>query len=156
MDIQHLDHFTLRTPLLAETTAFFEQVAGLQAGWRPSFPFDGRWLYKGERPVLHLAIAAGGQPGLDRYLGERDTGGSTGSGVVDHIAFRCTNLPSFELRLRDLGMGYRARTVPDLREHQVFVMDPNGLTIEFIFNSSEPASWKDHADYPAATTASVA
>lgn len=155
MEIQDLDHFTLRTPLLVESTAFYVEVAGLQIGSRPSFPFDGRWLYNGVKPLLHLAVAAEGQPGLDRYLGERNAPVDSGTGVVDHIAFRCTGLPSFELRIRDLGLGYRARTVPDLREHQVFVIDPNGLTVEFIFNSSEPASWKDHADYPATKAASA-
>lgn len=144
MDIQRLDHFTLRTPLLADTIAFFKQVAGLRVGKRPPFTFDGCWLYNGELPVLHLVDVNGDC----RFPGQYDA--ARKKGVIDHIAFRCTDLPSFEQRLRDLGIAYQARTVPELLEHQVFVTDPNGQVIEFIFNSSELASWKGYANYPAA------
>lgn len=81
MEIRRLDHFTLRTALLAQTTAFYVQVAGLSVGWRPPFPFDGRWLYHGDHPVLHLIGSGASTPPLPG---------------TDHIAFRCDDLPSFE------------------------------------------------------------
>lgn len=148
MRIERLDHFTVRTAKLIETTEFFERVAGLTVGPRPPFQFDGRWLYNGEWPVVHLAIHEPSDDGLHAYLGAREIDPHGGSGVLDHIAFRCVDLPRFETRLRALGIGYRARTVPAQREHQVFVVDPNGLTIEFIFNSSETPSWDVSAEYP--------
>ncbi|MFM0721695.1 extradiol dioxygenase [Paraburkholderia strydomiana] len=153
MDIRSLDHFTLRTRCLPETTAFFEQVAGLRVGPRPAFKFDGRWLYRGDWAALHLAVYDPADEQLRAYLGDRQaTPGNTGTGAVDHIAFRCNGLPSFEARLRSLTMPYRARTVPDLHEHQVFVVDPNGVTVEFIFSSSEDASWEGTAEYAPAQT----
>ncbi|MFD1557515.1 VOC family protein [Paraburkholderia silviterrae] len=148
MKIDRLDHFTVRTAKLAETTTFFEQVAGLKVGPRPPFRFDGRWLYNGEWPIVHLAANEPSEGGLHAYLGTRDIDRDGGSGVLDHIAFRCVDLPAFEARLRALGMGYRARTVPAQHEYQVFVVDPNGMTIEFIFDSSETASWDGSTEYP--------
>ncbi|RKP46930.1 VOC family protein [Trinickia fusca] len=147
MKISRLDHFTLRTPKLEQTTTFFEQVVGLQTGPRPSFRFDGRWMYWGDWAALHLIEDKPDDTHLLAYLGTRDTSGTALAGPLDHIAFRCTDLPAFEARLRRLGVGYRARTVPDLGEHQVFVLEPNGITVEFIFSTAEMASWVGHAEY---------
>jgi catechol 2,3-dioxygenase-like lactoylglutathione lyase family enzyme len=135
-----LDHFTLRIPNVEYTVTFFEQVVGLRVGPRPSFPFDGRWMYSGDWPVLHLIAERQDDADLRSYLGARETRGSIQASALDHLAFRCTDLPAFEARLRRLGVGYRARTMPDLGEHQVFVVEPNGLTVEFIFPATESAS----------------
>ena len=149
MRVQHLDHFTLRTPRLAETQAFFEQVVGLTPGPRPSFAFAGAWLYAEDRPLLHLAAFDPDDAALARYLGARAAG--TGSGCVDHISFRCEGLPSFERRLAGLAVGYERRTVPALRQHQLFLFDPNGVRIECIFDSDEAASWTIDAEGVAAS-----
>ena len=138
MQIQRIDHLTLRTEKLEETCAFYEQVAGLTKGWRPGFKFPGYWLYQGDTPLVHMAPSSK-DPELVRYLGEH-VGGPV-RGALDHLALRCTGLPAFEQRLKKLGQSYTARTVPDLQEHQVFVIDPNELKVEFIFHASEPASW---------------
>jgi catechol 2,3-dioxygenase-like lactoylglutathione lyase family enzyme len=139
MNIQKLDHFTLRTPYYEETRLFFEDVAGLKSGPRPAFQFPGYWLYAGDTPLVHMAPHNPEDKQLTAYLGERQI--SEDTGVIDHIALRCQGLPTFEARLHLLNKNYRARTVPACGEHQVFVKAPGDLTVEFIFSSSEPASW---------------
>ncbi|MCJ0765106.1 extradiol dioxygenase [Variovorax terrae] len=142
MGVTRLDHFTLRTSLMEETRRFFEQVAGFAVGPRPPFQFPGYWLYSGGTAVVHLAPHDPSDERLAAYLGDRQVGDDTG--VVDHIAMRCTDLPAFEERLKTQGRAYRARTVPALEEHQVFVIAPGRLTIEFIFDATETSSW--HSD----------
>ncbi len=139
MRVMRLDHFTLRTPQMEETCRFFEQVAGLSVGPRPPFQFPGYWLYSDGKAVVHLAPHDPSDRHLAAYLSDRHVSDDTG--VVDHIALRCVDLPAFEKRLSSLGYAYRARTVPALQEHQVFVMAPGQLTIEFIFDASEASSW---------------
>lgn len=141
MNLQRLDHFTLRTTRLEQTRAFYERIAGLRHGPRPPFAFPGHWLYLNDLPVLHLAAPAV-DAALAEYLGQRTGTPESGTGAVDHIAFRGVDLPSFEQRLRDESCLYRGRTVPEAGEHQVFLSDPNGVTVEFIFPSTEPASWQ--------------
>ena len=145
MQVQHLDHFTLRTSRLAQTSDFYEQVIGLRPGPRPAFSFAGAWLYAEGMPLLHLAAAgARDDDALGRYLGARPA--SDGAGCVDHISFRCKGLPAFERRLADLGVACERRTVPSLRQHQLFLVDPNGVRIECIFDSGETASWTIDAE----------
>jgi catechol 2,3-dioxygenase-like lactoylglutathione lyase family enzyme len=153
MHVQHLDHFTLRTRRLAQTRDFYEQVIGLQPGPRPAFAFAGAWLYADGMPLLHLAAAgADDDDALARYLGTRSA--SDGAGCVDHISFRCRGLPLFERRLADLGVACERRTVPSLRQHQLFLVDPNGVRIECIFDSTEAASWAIDAEGVATGTPS--
>ncbi len=140
MQVRHLDHFTLRTSRLAQTREFYEQVIGLTPGPRPAFAFAGAWLYAEGMPLLHVAASGPvDDDALARYLGTRPAG--DGAGCVDHICFRCTGLPAFERRLSDMGVACERRTVPSLRQHQLFLVDPNGVRIECIFDSSEIASW---------------
>jgi len=131
MTIQHLDHFTLRTAKVAETVAFFRDAIGLEEGWRPAFPFPGSWLYSAGRPLLHIVSLENHGTELDAYLGARAI--AEGSGALDHVAFRCSDLQGHRQRLLDLGLQFNERVVPDLLEHQMFVEDPNGMAVELIF-----------------------
>src|SRR3954454_8588660 len=53
-----LDHVTIRTDDLEASTAFYRDILGLEVGPRPSFSFDGAWLYHEGRAVVHLKCPA--------------------------------------------------------------------------------------------------
>jgi catechol 2,3-dioxygenase-like lactoylglutathione lyase family enzyme len=136
MHTTRLDHVTLRTTKLAATRDFFVEVAGLRVGARPPFRFPGFWLYDETGPAVHLAGPAV-DASLERYLGARLASAEAGTGAVDHIAFRASGRAAFEQRLRALNVHFESRTVPELGEHQLFVQDPNGIAVEFIFAVDE-------------------
>jgi catechol 2,3-dioxygenase-like lactoylglutathione lyase family enzyme len=139
MAVARLDHFTLRTRRLAETTDFFVRVLGLTVGARPAFPFPGAWLYLDGRAVVHLAEATDADDtGLAGYLG--DTGDLEGKAALDHVAFRCTDYEAFRRRIEDFGIASRERVVPELRERQVFLDEPNGISVELVFPAYEGAA----------------
>ena len=129
MNIVGLDHFTIRTPILAETVQFYQVILGLTQGWRPRFGFPGDWLYAQEKPILHLVEV--GSRALDAYLGESSA--LFGSGRVDHLSFRGTNLAQMQPHLCRQQCPFRERIVPEIGEHQLFIEDPNGITVEMIF-----------------------
>lgn len=135
MEISRLDHFTLRTRRLEETVDFFVRVLGLKVGPRPAFPFPGAWLYLKDRPVVHLAAPEDGDNGLVAYLGE--TRRLEPTGLLDHVAFRCTGYAAVRERLADFGLAARERVVPELGERQLFVEEPNGIVIELVFPADE-------------------
>jgi catechol 2,3-dioxygenase-like lactoylglutathione lyase family enzyme len=141
MKLERIDHFTIRTKDLEATRAFYETALGLSIGWRPSFPFPGYWLYSGTESMIHIAAMSGTEQldvanagGLNEYLGTRD---GKGSGALDHIAIRASNALAYLRRLEAASVPYRERIVPDLEEWQIFVVDPNDVTVELIFSSSE-------------------
>jgi catechol 2,3-dioxygenase-like lactoylglutathione lyase family enzyme len=133
-----LDHFTVRTKRPAETVRFFTEVVGLTEGWRPGFRFPGHWLYAGEKPVVHIVTVADDNRQLEAYLGAKG-GGENGTGAIDHLAFRCQGLAETQARLIEHGYKFRERLVPALNERQLFVEEPNGLSVELVFSASENA-----------------
>lgn len=131
--IQRLDHITVRTRKAAETVRFFTEALGLNEGWRPGFSFPGHWLYHGDTAILHIVTIADDAGELRSYLGTRDD--ESGSGAVDHIAFRCIGLDATQQRLLKQGQAFQQRVVPNTGEHQLFLQDPNGITVELVFPS---------------------
>jgi catechol 2,3-dioxygenase-like lactoylglutathione lyase family enzyme len=125
MALTQLNHVTVRTGDLEATRDFYESVLGLKAGPRPPFKFPGCWLYCGEDPVIHLVLhtdAIGG-------------GLSADTGSLDHVAFTAHDFPQMRERFRKLGIAFREQQVPGAPNRQLFVEDPNRVTIELNFPS---------------------
>ena len=131
MPLDQMDHYSIRTVKLEESKDFYETVLGLTVGDRPPMDFPGYWLYIGDSPVIHLVGVDEDDPqGLIDYLGDVDLDELDGSGAVDHLAFRASDVQELKGRLDKMKFPYRERTIPDMNLHQVFVEDPNNVTVE--------------------------
>ena len=114
-------HVNIRCTDLEATRRFYERFCGLTAGDRPPFSSRGYWLYAGDQPVVHLVQC---QP---------DDPSAPGSGSIDHLAFRGSELESLRLALAEGGVPYREAIVPGDGTVQVFLRDPNGIQVELAF-----------------------
>jgi catechol 2,3-dioxygenase-like lactoylglutathione lyase family enzyme len=130
MPLERLDHYFVYASDLERTRHFYGDVLGLEQGPRPAFGFPGYWFYLEGRAVVHVGNDEfeGGHPG---QAGTPRAQGNTGP--VDHIAFRANDIEDFERRLSARGLDYRRREVPDFALSQLFVKDPDGVTIELNF-----------------------
>ena len=139
MLINSLDHCSIRTTKLQETRKFFVDILGLEDGKRPDFPFPGAWLYTDSTAVIHLIGVDPDDPsGLQRYVGgEISSEALQGSGAFDHIAFRAIDPSVLIERLKKTDYAYRERQVPNMNLFQIFVEDPNGITIELNYRGEE-------------------
>ena len=135
MALQNLNHLLVLANDLEATRDFYVTVLGLEVGTRPPFPFPGYWLYLGDRAVVHLAKRSGGE--------EADGHSDRATGPIDHVAFEAAGLQAMLERLERLGIPARHRKVPGLGLHQLFIRDPNGVTIELSYPSSEGAGLED-------------
>ena len=129
MPLNALEHLLVLTDDLEATRAFYRDVLGLDDGARPPLPFPGHWLYAGSVPCVHIADrtayrahsrALGLEPYEDRY----------GTGVIDHIAFRASDYDAIVERLERCGVPAVRNTVEGAGIRQLFVRDPNGVTVE--------------------------
>lgn len=133
MAITRLDHYSIRTTDLAATERFYADVLGFSVGPRPNFPFPGVWLYQDAIAVVHVVgIDPNNPDGLKGYLGDKDMN-ATGTGTIDHVAFTASDLTAMRARFQTAGIAFRERQVPSLQLDQVFLEDPNGVTIELNF-----------------------
>ena len=161
MEFRRIDHYSIRTLDLAASKRFYTEVMGFIEGPRPPFDFPGYWLYNGQPPkkleaggnygIVHLMGVA---QGLRNYLGDRDEQSLKGqsTGPLDHVALAATGRAEMVARLKRHNIEFFERDVPLLGLRQVFIKDPDGVTIELNYPASEArpaASAKSKAKVPA-------
>ncbi len=128
MKLGALDHFTiLTTPAKLEAIeTFYDTVLGLKAGARPDFPFPGRWLYHGDKAVLHLVGT----------LPETAVAGKRDSECIEHVAFKAEGAVAFREQLAAHNIPYTEQNRA-MAGYQIFVRDPAGVRVEFNFDVAE-------------------
>lgn len=137
MPLSHIEHFLIQAADVAATAKWYVEVLGMTAGPHPDFGFPVEWLYLGAEPVLHLTTGgAGVSEQRRRYLGQQSEA-TTGSGVIDHVAFRATGLLAMIEHLQRLGVAFTERQVDNQGLYQLFVIDPNGVKVELNFDAAE-------------------
>lgn len=138
MAVVRLDHVNITSPVCDATKDFFVDVVGLTVGDRPPFAFGGYWLYAGDLPVVHLNDALS--------FGQKPPGADRGGAAVDHISFRMTGFHAMRENLRRRGVPHRINAVPRAGDMQIFVDDPNGVTVEMTFPAAETTA-EEKAQY---------
>ena len=137
MPVSHLEHFLIQTSNLEATRDWYVDMLGFREGPHPDFKFPVVWLYLGDNDVVHLT-EGGKDVSANRkaYLGQQSDA-TQGSGVIDHMAFRCTGLRDMMEHLRDQKVEFRQRMVSDQGLFQLFLFDPNGVKVELNFSNTE-------------------
>jgi hypothetical protein len=73
--------------------------------------------------------------------------------VIDHIAFLASDPDGFVKQLKNLGVPVRPRNFPESQLYQLFIKDPDGLTIELnFFGVTKAPDWggEDYSRMPRA------
>ena len=143
MPITELNHFLLVAKDLERTRDFYQQVLGLELAERPDFGFPGYWLKTGDSICVHLASQAPNQV-RDMFLLKKHPKGTKGSGAVDHIAFLARDPREVRQRIRKSKVEMHFRSFPDAKLFQIFLKDPDDVTIElnFLGEVVDPAKWQ--------------
>ena len=128
MPVNGLDHVNIIAADLAETTRFYEAVLGFRYGARPSeMNFAGGWFYDtADRPIIHVIVYDPARHGATERR-------AMPTGSIDHVALSCEDFVGMVRRCEQLGVAHRIndRKYGDLR--QVFITDPNNVTLELNF-----------------------
>ena len=141
MPVTGLEHYLVRAKDIEATKDFYTEMLGLTEGWREPFPFPGYWLYLGDVPCVHLVGIDPDDQGRQGYLSEGIEGRGDqadamhGTGAIDHLGFQATGLSHYRDQFQSRGVNFRERVVGKLT--QLFVEDPNGITIELNFVTAD-------------------
>lgn len=129
-----INHVLVQTTDLKAMSTFLKQVTGLEEGSRPPFPFPGVWIYGDRKPLFHVVEIAANNAQQD-YLGSAVEVG--GAGAFDHVALEGADYVSLIERLKVSNIAYSERAVPFTKEHQVFIVGPDNVKVEMIFNQDK-------------------
>jgi len=132
MPLTGLNHYLIVSRNLERSRRFYEDVLGMQLAERPDFGFPGYWLRLGEDICVHLASQAPNKV-RDRFLLKKHPKGTAGSGSIDHIAFLARDPREVRSRIRRNKVEMHYRSFPDAKLFQIFLKDPDDVTIELNF-----------------------
>ena len=144
MPLTELNHYFVRANNVQQTKDFYCKALDLEEMPRPDFPFPGYWLGREGKIWVHM-----GQHGVPNaelyYRGTPKDAAVSNSGVVDHIAFAADDPEEFRDRFTKLKCDWWARALPDAKLFQIFVRDPDGLTLELnFFGLSTMPTWAEN------------
>jgi catechol 2,3-dioxygenase-like lactoylglutathione lyase family enzyme len=132
MPITALNHYLIVSKNLEHSKKFYQSVLGLELADRPDFGFPGYWLKTGDNICVHLASQDPNKI-RDQYLLKKHPKGTNGSGSVDHIAFLAQDPEAVRDRIKKNKVDLHVRSFPDAKLFQIFLKDPDGVTIELNF-----------------------
>lgn len=132
MPVTQLEHYLVVSEALEQTKNFYCDILGLVVGQRPDLGFAGYWLYLGETACLHLADRAS-YTDYKARVGTLVPQQTVDTGAIDHIAFNATGFSEMLARLQARGLAYRHNEISDIGLQQIFVRDPNAITLELNF-----------------------
>ena len=138
MPLKRIEHYLIAANDMQQTCDWYCNVLGMEEGWHPDFGFPVIWLYLNGIDVVHIGQDANQASVQQRtYLGRitQDTG--SGTGAIDHIAFRATGLDGIIARLRKHGVEFNERRANGQALFQLFMFDPNGIKVELNFDAAE-------------------
>jgi catechol 2,3-dioxygenase-like lactoylglutathione lyase family enzyme len=152
MPITELNHYLLVAKDLERTKDFYQKVLGLELAERPDFGFPGYWLKTGDDICVHLASQEPNET-RDMFLLKKHPRGTAGSGSVDHIAFLAKDAAEVRSRIQKHNVEMHFRSFPDAKLFQIFLKDPDEVTIElnFLGEVVDPKEWEGKGSASAVT-----
>jgi catechol 2,3-dioxygenase-like lactoylglutathione lyase family enzyme len=138
MPLSHIEHFLVAADDIDATRDWYVRVLGMTSGPHPDFGFPVHWMYIGEVDLVHIGPSAKMAGAIQKqYLGRTSEKSEQGTGAIDHIAFRATDLREMMEHLRREKIEFRQRRANGQALFQLFFYDPNGIKIELNYDAKE-------------------
>ena len=127
-----IDHINIRTDRMGESCAFYERLLKLTRDAPPGLdPERFAWLRNADgQPIIHIATPA-----------EDESASLSGTGHLHHVAFTCSDYADWHGRIEAMGLAYEVNDFPAARLRQLFVLDPDGIRLEFNFHGMPQAAF---------------
>ena len=138
MPISHIEHFLIASDDIDASRDWYARVLGMKSGPHPEFGFPVHWMYLGDVDVVHIGPSAKLAGDIQKkYLGRTSQNSGTGTGAIDHIAFRATGLRKMLEQLRAEKVPFSQRRANGQALFQLFFYDPNGIKVELNYAAAE-------------------
>src|SRR5262245_46821502 len=138
MPLSHIEHILVAADDIDATRDWYARVLGMKSGPHPDFGFPVHWMYLGARDVVHIGPSARMAGDIQKqYLGRTSQGSVSGTGAIDHLAFRATGLRQMLQQLKSERIAFSQRRANGQALFQLFFYDPNGIKIELNYDAAE-------------------
>lgn len=129
-----IDHINIRTDELDRACAFYQRLLQLERTAPPGLdPEYYAWLRNGDgQPIIHIASPAEEGTNVDP---------AQGTGSLHHVAFACSDYAIWRERMDAMDLEVEVNDFPAARLRQLFVLDPDGIRLEFNFHDMPEAAF---------------
>lgn len=122
LQLSSLNHISMVSRSVEDSINFYQDVLGFFPIRRPSFDFDGAWLF-GHGVGIHL-LQADDPVSMPKKteINPKD----------NHISFQCESMGAVEKKLKEMDIKYVRQRVEEggVNVDQLFFHDPDGFMIE--------------------------
>src|SRR5579862_2759827 len=141
MRINRLEHYNIRTTKFEETVKFYDDILGMKCKRAPMAPesMAAKGIYDDSGiAAVHLTPVDpkdphGSYSKMTQYRGVDPDAAFQGSGAIDHVAFECEGFDEILGRLEAKKVVFAKNEFPNFNLRQIFIRDPNGVTLELNF-----------------------
>ena len=138
MPLKHIEHFLVAADDLDATRDWYARVLGMTPGPHPDFGFPVHWMYVNGVDIVHIGPSAKQAGDIQKkYLGRTSQDSGSGTGALDHIAFRASGLRAMLEHLKRERVPFSQRRANGQALFQLFLYDPNGIKIELNYEAAE-------------------
>ena len=138
MPLSHIEHFLVAADDIDATRNWYARVLGMTPGPHPDFGFPVHWMYVDGVDIVHIGPSAKQAGDIQKkYLGRTSQDTGSGTGALDHIAFRATGLRAMLEHLKRERVPFSQRRANGQALFQLFLYDPNGIKIELNYAAAE-------------------
>ena len=138
MALSHIEHFLVAADDIDATRDWYARVLGMTPGAHPDFGFPVHWMYVNGVDIVHIGPSAKQAGEIQKkYLGRTSQDSGSGTGALDHIAFRATGLRAMLEHLKRERVPFSQRRANGQALFQLFLFDPNGIKIELNYEAAE-------------------
>lgn len=138
MPLSHIEHFLVASDDIDASRDWYARVLGMKSGPHPDFGFPVHWMYLGDVDIVHIGPSARQAGEIQKkYLGRTSQDAGSGTGALDHIAFRATGLRQMLEHLKREKIAFTQRRANGQALFQLFFHDPNGIKIELNYAAHE-------------------
>ena len=135
MQISQLEHFLIIADDIEETASWYVHNLGFRVGRNPDFGVPVKWLYLGDRDVIHISQSS--NKNLDKRPAPSRSEIVKGGHPIHHVAFRACGLDETLVHLDSNNIEYVEQQTSSQDVYQIFLQDPNGITVELNFAAEE-------------------
>jgi len=139
MPLSHLEHYLIVARSYEETCRWYVSNLGMTVGAHPDFGPDVEvtWLYIGEHDVIHIVPPREPETDDNSAVSFSKEDIAKGGRPIHHIAFRASGRKSMLEQFKQNHTPYIEQQGKNATLVQVFVRDPNGITVELNFPADE-------------------
>ena len=125
MQISQLEHFLIVADDIEETASWYVDNLGFRVGKNPDFGIPVKWLYLGDRDVIHISQSSGKNRFKRRAITRSEI--VKGGRPIHHVAFRAHGLDETLAHLEANNIEYVEQQASDQDVYQIFLQGLGNL-----------------------------